>query len=180
MLRIDLEHPADAAARDDLLDRAIGEERVLKPSERLREGRLPARGLALVARDGAMVVGTVRLWHVAAGDRDLLMLGPLAVDPDRQGAGIGSRLIRAAVVRARSLAHAAIVLVGDPEYYGRFGFVAASAAGLVMPGRVERRRMLALELTPGALAGVRGTLVATGAFAAVAPMAPASAGRMAA
>jgi len=58
----------------------------------------------------------------------------------------------------------AIVLVGDPQYYARFGFTAA-AAGLAMPGPVDRRRLLALELRPGALAGAAGPMVATGAFA---------------
>ncbi len=179
MIRIDLEHPADAFARERLLDRAMGEQRALKPSERLRAGRLPARGLALVARDGGAVVGSVRLWHVDAGGRDALLLGPLAVDPARQGAGIGSRLMRAAIARARALGHGAIILVGDPEYYARFGFAAAATAGLTMPGPVDRRRFLALELKPGALIGAAGAVTATGDFAAPVP-AFATAARLAA
>ena len=63
------EQPGDAAAREALLDRAMGRARVLKPSERLRRGREPASGLALAARVGGRLVGTVRLWNVAAGGR---------------------------------------------------------------------------------------------------------------
>ena len=65
MIHFDTERPADAPAREALLDRVMGRARAFKPSERLRRGRKPADGLALVARDSAGdLVGTVRLWHV--------------------------------------------------------------------------------------------------------------------
>ncbi len=91
MAMIAHEAPAEAGAREALLDRAMGPHRKRKPSERLRTGRLPAEGLSLVARDRGKLVGTVRLWHVKAGERPALLLGPLAVDPEFQGRGIGSR-----------------------------------------------------------------------------------------
>ncbi len=69
MIRIETETANDIMAREALLDRAMGTERVLKPSERLRAGRLPADGLALVAHDGDRLVGSVRLWNVGAGGR---------------------------------------------------------------------------------------------------------------
>ena len=163
IIRIDQERPGDAVAREKLLDAAMGEERVLKASERLREGRLPAYGLALVAREAGQLVGSVRLWHVDAGGRPALLLGPLAVAPDRQGEGIGSRLMRSALNRAAALGHRAVILVGDPEYYARFGFSAELTARLTIPGPVERRRFLGLELMPGALSGAAGPVVATGA-----------------
>ncbi|MEP0323816.1 MAG: GNAT family N-acetyltransferase, partial [Bauldia litoralis] len=72
MIHIDEEAPADVGAREVLLDRVMPD-RAGKPSERLREGRLPAAGLALVARDGGTVVGSVRLWHVTAADRPALL-----------------------------------------------------------------------------------------------------------
>ena len=121
------EQPGDAAAREALLDRAMGRARVLKPSERLRRGREPASGLALAARVGGRLVGTVRLWNVAAGGRPALLLGPLAVDPAARGKGVGCRLMKLAIARARDLGHEGIILVGDPEYYERFGFTAAPA-----------------------------------------------------
>ena len=94
------EAPAEAGAREALLDRVMGPARVLKPSERLRAGRLPARGLALVARDDGKLVGSVRLWNVEAGGKPALLLGPLAVDPAAQGEGVGAGLMRLAIARA--------------------------------------------------------------------------------
>jgi predicted N-acetyltransferase YhbS len=164
MIMIAEEAPAEAGAREALLDRAMGAARKRKPSERLRAGRLPAEGLSLVARDGGKLVGTVRLWHVKAGDRPALLLGPLAVDPEFQGLGIGSDLMEAALVRAEDEGHDAVILVGDPEYYARFGFTSDATAGLLMPGRVERRRFLARELTPGVLAHAYGRVAPTGAL----------------
>lgn len=157
------ELPADVAAREALLDRVFGPARFLKASARIRDGRLPAEGLALTAEDAeGVLIGTVRLWHISAGGRPALLLGPLAVNPDRQSAGTGAALMRLAIARARELGHDAIILVGDPEYYERFGFSAARTAGLTMPGPTERRRFLALELQPGHLLGARGRIRPTG------------------
>ena len=162
MIIFDTEAPAEAGAREALLDRAMGRARLLKPSERLRRGRAPARGLALVARERGRVVGSVRLWDVAAGSTDALLLGPLAVDPEAQAQGIGANLMRLAIGRARDLGHRGIVLVGDAEYYARFGFTTTLTSGLAMPAPVDPRRFLGLELFEGALAGAAGRLIATG------------------
>ncbi len=165
---------ADVPAREALLDRVMGRARVLKPSERLRRGRLPADGLSLVARDSGKLVGSVRLWNVAAGGVPALLLGPLCVDDTMQGTGVGSALMHLAEARARDLGHAGIILVGDPEYYARFGFSAERTGSLVMPAPVERRRFLGLELKPGALANAAGVLVATGVPAGRMPVAAAA------
>jgi predicted N-acetyltransferase YhbS len=157
------ETTADVPARESLLDRVMGKARVLKPSERLRRGRAPARGLALVAREGSRLVGSVRLWNVAAGGKPALLLGPLAVDTAMQGEGVGAGLMQLAIARARDLGHGGIILVGDPEYYARYGFTAAPTGGLVMPAPVERRRFLGLELAPHALDAAAGIIMATGA-----------------
>jgi predicted N-acetyltransferase YhbS len=180
MTHIDQEAPAEAGARELLLDRAMGPDRVLKPSERLRRGRLPARGLSLVARDGDRIVGSVRLWHVDAGkDRPALLLGPLGVDPDCQGMGIGAALMKASIERAALLGHAAILLVGDAPYYARFGFSAEPTRQLKMPAPVLRKRFLGLELQPGALAGASGKVVAINALASAPSLAPAALRRVA-
>ncbi len=153
-------------AREVLLDEAYGPSRFARAAGRLREGRVPADGLSLVAVDHGRIVGTVRLWHVVAGPgRAALLLGPLAVDPAHRNRGIGTALMRRAIARARLAGHCAIVLVGDAAYYSRFGFTAAPTGELWMPGRYDRDRLLALELRPEALAGARGLIAATGAFA---------------
>lgn len=166
---IDHETPADVVAREALLDAAMGAERKTKSSEKIRRGRLPAEGLALVARDRkGHVIGTVRLWNIEAGISadgnalDALLLGPLAVDPAHEGKGIGSALMRAVVLEARKRGHGAVLLVGDAAYYERFGFFAEKARHLVMPGPFARDRFLALELKPGWLDGAAGMIVPTG------------------
>jgi predicted N-acetyltransferase YhbS len=163
MIAMRNERLSDFAAREALLDRAYGPARFAKTSARLREGRLPAEGLSFVATDHRRVVGTVRLWNVSAGSgRTALLLGPLAVDPAHQGNGLGGRLMRHAIAAARMRGHGAILLVGDAPYYGRFGFSAEKTGALRMPGPYEQHRLLALELVPGALAGARGLIGATG------------------
>jgi predicted N-acetyltransferase YhbS len=166
MVTIREEARRDIATRDALLDLAYGASRFAKTSERLRDGRMPVDGLSLVAVDDGKIVGTVRFWHVTAGPgHAALLLGPLAVDPAHRNRGIGTALVRRAIARARLAGHRAIVLVGDAAYYGRFGFSAEQTAELWMPGRYDRDRLLALELRPDAMAGARGLIAATAAFA---------------
>ena len=153
----------DIEAREALLDACFGDERYRKTSERLREGRRPANGLSLTLDMDGRPIGTVRLWHVSAGPgRSALLLGPIAIDPALQGLGLGSKLMLAALNRAAALGHCAVLLVGDAPYYERFGFSAELTDGLWLPGPYEHERFVALELQPGALAGARGLVSATG------------------
>jgi len=165
-LRILDERPIDAANRDRLLDEAFGDNRYLKTSERLRERRRPADGLALVAKDGDALVGTLRLWNVDAGGAEALFLGPLAVAASHRRHGLGARLMRASIARAANRRHRAIILVGDEPYYRRFGFRADLTTRLELPGHVQRERFLGLELTPGALGEAEGLVTPTGRLAA--------------
>jgi predicted N-acetyltransferase YhbS len=158
------ETAGDATMREDLLDAAFGPARFAKTCQRLRDGHRPAAGLALAAKQGDRLIGTVRLWHVKAGKVPALLLGPLAVDNTYRSLGLGGRLMREAIARAGELGHKAILLVGDAPYYARFGFSRAPAERLVMPGPVELERFLGLELTPGALAAAKGLVKATGAL----------------
>ena len=163
MVTIRNEAPADVAGREALLDAAFGDVRLTKTAERLREGRLPADGLSFVARTRAGVAGTVRLWDVSAGPgRPALLLGPLAVAAPERNRGIGQALVRHALRAARRAGHAAVILVGDEPYYGRFGFSSGKTGALWLPGPYERERLLACELEPGALDGARGLIGATG------------------
>jgi predicted N-acetyltransferase YhbS len=162
------ERSSDVAAREALLDLCFGEGRDARTCQRLRDGRLPAEGLAFSAVIRGKLVGTVRLWHVSAGGRPALVLGPLAVDPSCQKFGIGAALMRHAIDAARKLGHGAIILLGDAPYYARFGFAAAKAAELHLPGGFERERLLGLELRDGALDGAWGMIMPTGTPAATA------------
>jgi predicted N-acetyltransferase YhbS len=168
MITIRHEQPADIAAREALLDKAMGKiRRRRKTCERLRSGRLPADGLAFVATDGERIVGSVRLWNIGAESGEAaLLLGPMAVASDCRNRGVGGALVRHAVGEARNLGHRAIILVGDAPYYSRFGFAANKTAAIRLPGPVERDRLLAFELVSGALASARGMIIPTGRMAA--------------
>lgn len=180
MPRLVSEAPGHVPARELLLDRCFGPDRHLKTSEMLRRGRQPAAGLAfsllggrlrpaaVIGRparddtraDGQKLVGTLRLWHIAAGSAGpALLLGPIAVEPKWQSEGWGARLMRHGLAEAERLGHAAVLLVGDAPYYGRFGFTQELTEHLVLPGPVERERFLGLELVPGALEDAHGAVV---------------------
>jgi len=164
MVTIRHERMSDIAARDFLLDRCFGKARTAATSERLREGRLPAEGLSFTATEHGRVVGTVRLWHVSAGPgRPALLLGPLAVGADYCNRGVGAALMERAIAEARRRGHREIILVGDAPYYARFGFSAAHAGKLALPGPFEPHRLLGLALRPDAAAAPTGLVRATGA-----------------
>jgi len=156
------ESPADSWARERLLDAVFGAARFEKSVERLRVGRKPAEGLALTAKDGARLVGTLRLWHVRAGGVPALLLGPLAVAKVFRGRGIGRALMEKALSKALDTAHQAILLVGDAAYYEPFGFSRRHTLSLALPGPVDKARFLGLELTQGALKAASGLVAASG------------------
>ncbi|MBR0696998.1 GNAT family N-acetyltransferase [Bradyrhizobium lablabi] len=158
------ERASDAVAREALLDACFGDNRHTRSCQRLRDGRAPAEGLCLSAvRPDGRLVGTVRLWHVSAGDRSALMLGPLAVDAAARGLGVGAALMKRALAAAKARGHDAVILLGDAPYYARFGFSTAKTGELSLPGTFERERLLGLELTEGALDGAWGMITPTGA-----------------
>jgi predicted N-acetyltransferase YhbS len=162
-LTIASESPADSRARERLLDEAFGLARSGKTAERLREGRLPARGLAVVAKDAGELIGALRMWHILAGEVPGLLLGPLAVAKACRSRGVGRRLMAEALFRAARAGHKAVLLVGDAAYYEPFGFSRHHTLGLVLPGPVDEARFLGLELKGGALQAARGFVVAAGA-----------------
>jgi predicted N-acetyltransferase YhbS len=136
------EEAHDVATREALLDVCFGSNRNARTCQRLRDGRVPAAGLAFSAFADGRLVGTIRLWNVDAGGRQALVLGPLAVDPSVRALGVGAALMNHAVATARALGHGAIVLLGDAPYYARFGFVSDKAESLsprAAPGCPQRR-----------------------------------------
>jgi predicted N-acetyltransferase YhbS len=147
------------AAVEKLVAEAFGPDRFAKTVYRLRNGIEAEASLSLVALDKGEVVGTLRFWPIEIeGGVPALLLGPLVTAPERQGEGIGSRLMKAGLARAAEQGHRIVVLVGDEPYYRRFGFTRALARRLSLPGWVDPARFLARELVSGALAGVAGMI----------------------
>jgi predicted N-acetyltransferase YhbS len=106
--------------------------------------------LSIVAESEGVVVGYVITTRATIGGQPSLGLGPIAVSPDRQGQGIGSALMRATIDRATALGESTIVLLGDPAYYERFGFVRADVLG-IEPPEAWGRHFMVLPLIDGPL-----------------------------
>ena len=160
----DIRHaPAPEAEAEALLDAAFGLDRRTRASYRLREGSAPLPGLSFHARheESGRLAAIISFWPLRifpAGTRALL-LGPLAVHPDFQRAGLGARLMNAGLKAAREAGYALVFLVGDEPYYGRHGFRQVPAGRVIMPGPYDPARLLYRELQPGAFAGAKGLLL---------------------
>jgi predicted N-acetyltransferase YhbS len=136
--------PLSEAEPDDvevLLDAAFGTDRHLRTAYRIRAEMTAIPALSFAAFDNEKLVGTLQSWPVSIGHAPLTLVGPVAVAPDVQRGGIGRRLMTALIDTASD---APMVMIGDPEYYGRFfGFTADATGGWDVPGPVERHRLLA-------------------------------------
>jgi predicted N-acetyltransferase YhbS len=154
----------DPAMVEEVLDRAFGRDRHARTAYRIREGMDWLPGLSLAALDANdMLVGTIQCWPIGLqtkqGQVPLVMVGPVAVVPERQGEGFGVGLMTAMIAEDARLAagggrssssSAAVgqaglpqVLIGDAEYYGRWGFSAGLTGGWRCPGPFEQHRLLA-------------------------------------
>jgi predicted N-acetyltransferase YhbS len=132
---------ADAQAVEALLDAAFGADRQTRTAYRIREGMTSISALSFAAFDDARLIGTLQSWPVCVGNAPLTLVGPVAVAPDVQRGGIGRKLMTALINAAGDTP---MVMIGDPEYYGRFfGFAADATGGWDVPGPVERHRLLA-------------------------------------
>jgi len=101
--------------------------------EAIRAVRDEAGSFALVAELDEVIVGHVQFSRAWVGDSPLVILGPVGVLPDQQRLGIGSKLIRRGLEEAQGRGEPAVILLGDPRFYRRFGFVAGSTFGLRNP-----------------------------------------------
>jgi putative acetyltransferase len=161
------ETAADVAAIDEVTRVAFARDDEAALVTRLRDGN--ALALSLVATCDDVVVGHAALSPVVAGGASGLVcgLGPIAVSPPLQRCAIGARLVEEALARARSVGIAAVVVLGHPSYYPRFGFRPASRFGLRYTAPVPEEAFMAAELVPGALAGAGGAVRYHAAFDAL-------------
>jgi putative acetyltransferase len=158
------ETAADHAAIRGILTAAFETEGEADLVEALRREADPVLGL--VAEDGGEVLGHIFFSpvtlpghpsHPSHPDLKILGLAPMAVAPGQQRQGIGSALVRAGLQGCRALGAAAVVVLGHPEYYPRFGFQPATAFDLASEYDAPEA-FFALELEEGALADVSGTV----------------------
>ena len=147
----------DQSLVEDLLDAAFGPGRQARTAYRIREGADWLQPLSFAALDDEdYLAGTIQLWPIALTDpsgrpHPMLMVGPVAVMPGRQGEGFGKALITAALGAIDPRAPLPQVLIGDADYYGAWGFAAAPASDWHCPGPFDRERLLVRADNPAIL-----------------------------
>lgn len=125
--RVREERPGDAAAIEAVVATAFANDSDSQGEEPETVAALRADGdlvLSLVAEDDGGIVGHAAFSRaiLSTGAQGWFVLGPMSVAPWRQGQGIGRALVEAGIKRLSAAGARGIVLVGDPAYYGRFGF----------------------------------------------------------
>ncbi|HJQ29021.1 MAG TPA: N-acetyltransferase [Rubrobacter sp.] len=155
-MKIRREAEGDIPAIREVNRRAFNGEDEARIVDDLRSGGY-AR-LSLVAEEGGRIVGHIMFSEAVIrterGEVAALVLGPVAVIPERQGHGIGSALVREGLDQCGKALYRSVFLLGIPDYYPRFGFSADLAGNL--SSAYSGEAFMALELVPGALAGVTG------------------------
>lgn len=147
----------DPRSVEDLLDAAFGPDRFGRTAYRIRQGLTPVDELSFALQGDDSLIGVIQCWPVAHFGADnvatpLVMVGPVAVRPDIQRGGHGRALMDKMVESARQVGDGALMMIGDPEYYGRFwGFDADATGAWDLPGPFEQRRLLGLAVNGHAL-----------------------------
>lgn len=154
------EEPADIPAIRRVNELAFGQPAEADLVDALRHSG--ALTLSLVAEDGDGIVGHIAFSPVtiaaADGVTDALGLAPMAVIPARQKTGIGARLITEALGRCEKMEYGLVVVLGEPAYYRRFGFVTSQPHGITWEHEAPAEVFMVRELRDGALAGISGTV----------------------
>ena len=154
--QIRLEAPRDAERVEALSAESFGPGRFAKSAYRLREGVDPVASLSFVAVENEVLRGSVRFWPIRVGGHEELLLGPLAVQSDQRGRGIGIALMQAGIAAAQKGPWRAILLVGDEPYYTKVGFSRLPPGRVKSPGPVDQDRILGLSLKAGELLTLSG------------------------
>ncbi len=128
-----------------LLDDAFGPNRHSRTAYLLRKGMIAIDHLSFAILDEKVLVGSIQCWPIRVADAPLILVGPVAVATNRQNNGIGKQLMQL-MLSAATRNDAPMVMIGDPEFYGRFGFSADGTAGWILPGPWEPRRLLLRNL----------------------------------
>lgn len=162
MYKLSEETEADWWEVEALYDHCFAPGRTALSSYRLREGVPTVAALCGVLRDSdGTLAAAIRYWPAEIvtpkGNEDVLLLGPIAVHPTRQGEGLGGLLINESLAEARRIGWERVLLVGDAPYYSRFGFTKLN--GVDMPPPTNPDRILGLALKSGAWDGIQGRVV---------------------
>ncbi len=134
--------PYDAAV-EVLYALAFGPGRHAKAAARLREGHRCRRDVSFVALADEQLIGACRLWPLVTDQgQEALFLGPIAVSPDRQGLGLGGKLVEACLDASDRLTGLPVILVGDLAFFEPFGFQRVPKGQVILPGPADPKRLL--------------------------------------
>jgi putative acetyltransferase len=167
VVEVRAEAKGDRAAVREVLVRAFPSDAEARLVEALRGKTEPQ--VSLVAEDPrGGVIGHVLFTPVEIRSKlessTAIGLGPLAVMPERQRAGVGIALARAGLAACAAIEEPVVLVLGDPDYYSRFGFRPAWDFGLHYRAPGPNPAFMVCELRPGALRGRRGEVVYHAAF----------------
>jgi len=165
IINIRPEQPSDLAAIHAINTAAFETEDEAILVDTLRVQADPV--VSLVAELNGELVGHILCSPVTlSGHEDILMMGlaPMAVVPEHQHMGIGSALVFAGIEACRQLGMKAIVVLGHPAYYPKFGFMASSRYGIVSEYDVPEGVFMVLEIKEDVLNGKSGTISYHGVF----------------
>lgn len=168
-LMIRLETAVDAAKVYEVEAAAFGRPAEAELVQTLQQAAVDT--ISLVALLDGELVGHVLFSPVTvkseAGEFTAVALGPIAVSPDHQKAGIGSELCRKGIEACREAGYGLAFVLGHSSYYPRFGFVPSAPYGLHCQFNAPVEAFMVLELVPGAMQGKQGTVFYHPLFAGV-------------
>ncbi|MFK0162370.1 GNAT family N-acetyltransferase [Rhizobium sp. NPDC090279] len=163
MYKHDLVYLTEDASHDAVIElineEAFGPGRFTRAAARIREQGPHDRSLSFICADDGETIASVRMTPVLAGSVNGHLLGPLAVRPSHKNKGIGRELVRIAVEAAKRKGSEAVILIGDPPYYGPLGFEKVAYNALAFPGPVDPNRVLVVPVAADTHARLPGSIV---------------------
>jgi predicted N-acetyltransferase YhbS len=147
---------------DNLLDAAFGADRKGRTAYALRTGIMPIDNLSFGVCDDNDLIASIQCWPIILTESNfktmpMVLVGPVAVAPPHQRQGLGQILMDAAIKASVRIGNPPLLMIGDPEYYGRFGFTSSETGAMKLPGPWEARRLL-MRNTGGHILPLAGTI----------------------
>ena len=160
-LRLLLEDNGDHIEVEQLLDLVFTHRRKLLSSYHLRSSANKVNMLSYVIKDNSNnVVGSLRFWNIKIDGHSSrgLLLGPLAIHPIYQSEGLGVKLVLNSIEKAAAHNWNWVILVGDIDYYSRFGFSNKPTRGISLGDGLDDARLLGLDINGSFLNEANGIL----------------------
>lgn len=126
---------------------------------KLRDSDEFIKELSLVAERNGEIIGYTMFTKIKIGKHTSLALAPLAVLPEYHGMGVGKKLVLEGHKIANDLGYSSVVILGDPNYYSRFGYEAASKWGIKAPFEIPDENFMAVELIENGLKNISGEVI---------------------